>query len=67
MRLLLLVVVTLVLLGVRLLLRHRLLWLVVGGRLDLLGLHGHPSAHHVIVGLEIVQIRVIQMAEILSC
>jgi hypothetical protein len=41
------------------------LWLVVTRRLDLLGLHGHPSAHHVIVGLEIVQIRVTQMAEIL--
>ena len=41
------------------------MWLVVTRRLNLLGLHGHPSAHHVIVGLEIVQIRVTQMAEIL--
>ena len=65
MRLLLLVVVTLVLLGVRLLLRHRLLWLVVGGRLDFLGLHGHPGAHKVIVSLENVQIRVTQVAEVL--
>ena len=62
----LLVVVSLKLLGVLLLLRDSLLWLVVARRLDLLGLHGHPGAHQVIVGLEIVKVRVTQVAEILG-
>ena len=64
---LLLVEGSLVLLGVlQLLLRYRLWWLVVARRLDFLGLHGHPCAHQVIVGLEIVQIRFTQVAEVLG-